>query len=439
MKDFAKGATVAMLTLLSKLVLKKYKPKVVVVTGSVGKTSTKDAIYTALGPFVHVRKSEKSYNSDLGVPLTILGAPNGWNNPFIWLANILGGLSLVLFKHTYPEWLVLEVGVGKPGDMKRIASWLHSDVVVITHFGTVPVHVEFFASKEEIVKEKKQLINTLRKDGLLLLHCEDKEVCALKGDYKDIKVRTYGFRDEADIKGTLPQIIYAKGSRGNDIPTGMSFRVDIAGNSLPISIKGGLGLGHLSGPLAGIALVVDEKFNIVEAGKAFETFALPPARMRLVEGREGSTIIDDTYNSSPVALRAGLEMLASIENHGMKGRKIAVLGDMLELGKHTEEEHREAGRATAKVASILYTIGPRAEFIAKGAIEAGMREDRIVVYRSLIEAIEPIIDIISDTDIILVKGSQSMRMERLVEAIMAHPEDKEKLLCRQEVEWLKKK
>jgi len=112
---------------------------------------------------------------------------------------------------------------------------------------------------------------------------------------------------------------------------------------------------------------------------------------------------------------------------------------LLELGKHTGEEHREVGRAAAKFASMLYTIGPRAEFIAKGAIEAGMREDRIVVYRSLIEAIEPIIDIISDTDIILVKGSQSMRMERLVEAIMAHPEDKEKLLCRQEVEWLKKK
>ena len=155
MKEYAKFVTVYILTKLSKLILKKYKPKIVVVTGSVGKTSTKDAIYTAISPFAHVRKSEKSYNSEIGIPLTILGAPNGWSNPSVWLANILGGISLVLFKHKYPEWLVLEVGVGKPGDMKKIASWLRSDVVVITHFGTVPVHIEFFASKSEIVKEKK--------------------------------------------------------------------------------------------------------------------------------------------------------------------------------------------------------------------------------------------------------------------------------------------
>jgi UDP-N-acetylmuramoyl-tripeptide--D-alanyl-D-alanine ligase len=435
MKEYAKFVTVYILTKLSKLILKKYKPKIVVVTGSVGKTSTKDAIYTAISPFAHVRKSEKSYNSEIGIPLTILGAPNGWSNPSVWLANILGGISLVLFKHKYPEWLVLEVGVGKPGDMKKIASWLRSDVVVITHFGTVPVHIEFFASKSEIVKEKKQLINTLKKDGLLLLHSEDKDVHDLKHEFGHLNVRTYGFGDVADIKGTMPQIIYEMGARGKDVPVGMSFRVDISGNSVPINITGGLGMGHLSGPLAGIALVVDQKWNIVEASKAFEEFVLPQARMRLVEGREGSTIIDDTYNSSPAALRASIDMLGSVET---KGRKIAVLGDMLELGKHTEEEHLEAGRRVSKVASILYTIGPRAEFIAKGAIEAGLSEDRVVIFRSLKDAIEPIRDIIGDTDVILVKGSQSMRMERLVEAIMAHPENKANLLCRQEEEWLKR-
>src|SRR3989344_3343177 len=116
----------------SRLVLAKYKPKVVAITGSVGKTSTKDAIYTVMSHGFYVRKSEKSYNSELGLPLTVLGCANAWNNPLLWLKVFLKGAWLVLWPHKYPKWLVLEVGVGKPGDMKKTASWLKTDAVVIT-------------------------------------------------------------------------------------------------------------------------------------------------------------------------------------------------------------------------------------------------------------------------------------------------------------------
>src|SRR3989338_2641731 len=142
------------LRLESELVLWKYRPKEVLITGSVGKTSTKDAVYAVLYKVTHVRKSEKSYNSEIGLPLTILGVPNAWNNPLGWAQNIFNGLWLFIWPHPYPKWLVLEVGVGKPGDIKRTASWLHSDAIIITGIGDMPPHIEFFSSHKHLVEEK---------------------------------------------------------------------------------------------------------------------------------------------------------------------------------------------------------------------------------------------------------------------------------------------
>src|SRR5258708_612279 len=162
MKDILKRIISYILRIESQMVLWKYKPKVVSITGSVGKTSTKDAVYAVISKISYVRKSEKSYNSEIGLPLTILGIPNGWNNPVIWLENILRGFWLFIWPHKYPEWLVLEVGVGKPGDMKRTASWLKSDVVIITAIGENPVHIEFFESRKHLMEEKSSLIKTFK-------------------------------------------------------------------------------------------------------------------------------------------------------------------------------------------------------------------------------------------------------------------------------------
>ena len=105
----------------ARIVLKRYRPKIIAVTGSVGKTSTKDAIFTILSKFKTVRKSEKSYNSEIGLPLTILGVPNGWNSSVVWIENIIKGFLLILWTKSYPEWLILEVGAGKPNDIKKVA------------------------------------------------------------------------------------------------------------------------------------------------------------------------------------------------------------------------------------------------------------------------------------------------------------------------------
>jgi UDP-N-acetylmuramoyl-tripeptide--D-alanyl-D-alanine ligase len=113
MKTIFRKIIVYILQIESRLVLSKYKPKVVAITGSVGKTSTKDAVYAVVSKIAYVRKSEKSFNSEIGLPLTILGVPNAWSNPFSWFINIIKGLWLFIWPHKYPKWLILEVGVGQ--------------------------------------------------------------------------------------------------------------------------------------------------------------------------------------------------------------------------------------------------------------------------------------------------------------------------------------
>src|SRR3989338_1816365 len=162
MKNLFKKLIVFIITLQARAVLRKYKPMIVAVTGSVGKTSTKDAIYAVLSKSARVRKSEKSFNSEIGLPLTILGAPNAWSNPFRWLANIVDGLFLIWFDAPYPEWLVLEVGADRPGDIRSLAGWLPVDIAVITRLPEVPVHVEFFDSPEAVVEEKASLIDAIK-------------------------------------------------------------------------------------------------------------------------------------------------------------------------------------------------------------------------------------------------------------------------------------
>ncbi|MEJ0002291.1 MAG: Mur ligase family protein [bacterium] len=239
----------------SRLVLWKYKPKVVAITGSVGKTSTKDAVYAVISSFAYVRKSEKSYNSEIGLPLTILGVPNGWSSPYVWLKNILKGAWLFIWPHKYPEWLVLEVGVGKPGDMDKTASWLASDAVIMTAIGDTPVHIEFFDSRAHLIEEKSRLIKTLKREGLLVLNADDPAMLAMKAKSNRRSI-TYGFQEGADIVGSGESILY----NGN-VPAGLVFRVDDGGASLPVTIEGVFGRNHAYATLAALALSSGPQFR----------------------------------------------------------------------------------------------------------------------------------------------------------------------------------
>ena len=423
----------------ARLVIFKYKPKIIAITGSVGKTSTKDAIYAVLSGVSYVRKSEKSYNSEIGLPLAVLGVSSGWNDPLHWLKNIYEGLWLFIWPHKYPAWLILEIGVGHPGDMRRTASWLKTDAVVITAIGETPAHIEFFDSRKHLIKEKSHLIKTLKKDGLLILNADDEDVLRMGGG-RVHRVITYGWKNKADVFGGSDSIFYDD----QGIPKGIIFRVEEEGNSLPVVIEGVFGRNHVYASLASLALILGLKFNLINAISKLKNYDVSPGRMRLLPGINDSLIIDDTYNSSPVACESALKTLGEIRREiNDQGRKIAILGDMLELGRHTEEAHKNIGRIAGETlgaqGDVLITVGPRAKAFREGAVSTGMNEKNIFEFLNSNEVSSFIKTFLQKGDLVLVKGSQGMRMERIVGSILSDQKNKNKLLVRQDDEWLEKK
>jgi UDP-N-acetylmuramoyl-tripeptide--D-alanyl-D-alanine ligase len=431
MKEIFKKVIAYTLKVESRLVLWKYKPKVIAITGSVGKTSTKDAVYAVLSKIAYVRKSEKSFNSEIGLPLTVLGVPNGWSNPITWLHNVLVGFWLFVWPHTYPEWLVLEVGVGKPDDMRKTASWLKSDAVIITAIGDTPSHIEFFNSRKHLVEEKSQLIKTLKKDGLLVLNADDETVLEMKEKTKNIVI-TYGFKEGADLLGSSDSIFY----NDEGEPEGIIFRADEKGVSLPVVIEGVFGRNHVYATLSALALSSGLKLNMINAISALKNYDVSPGRMRLLKGINETLIIDDTYNSSPFACEFALKTLSEVKN---RKRKIAILGDMLELGKHTVDAHKNIGKIAKENVDVLVVVGLRAKAMKEGAIEAGMDSENIFEFLDSYEAGSFVKTFVKKGDLVLVKGSQGMRMERVTEALLLDQANKKSLLVRQDKEWLRKK
>lgn len=426
MKVLIRNIVTLILETEARLVLKKYKPKIIAVTGSVGKTSTKDAIFAVVGEQLIARKSEKSFNSEIGLPLTILNCESGWSNPLIWFKNIIKGLVLIFTSVHYPKWLVLEIGAGKPGDIARAVTLVVPDIAVVTRFGEVPVHVEFFKNPDELFDEKANLVKALRPTGVLIVNADDERVLALR-EKTTAMLLTYGLNAGAMFRATNIKVAYEGAT-----PAGTGFKLEYDGNVFPVEMSGVLGVQPVYSALASIAVGAYLKLNIIDIIGRLSSHISPAGRMRIIPGIKGSTIIDDTYNASPVASEAALEALKSIK---AKGKKIVVLGDMLELGKFTVDEHKKLGKLAGKFADIIIAVGPRAKYIVEGAIEADMSEKNIIDFDNSIEAGKYVEEIIKEGDIVLVKGSQGMRMERAVEEIMAEPERAGELLVRQEDEW----
>lgn len=429
MKSIFKKIVSNIIQFESKLIIKKYNPKIVAVTGSVGKTSTKDAIFSVLATSLYVRKSEKSFNSDIGIPLTILGCENAWNNPIKWFLNIWKGLCLIICKTKYPEWLVIEVGADRPDDIKNITKWLKPDIAVLTRFAKTPVHIEFFGSRDALIKEKKYLVDAVKKDGIVIANADDIDAMNMAEKSK-AKILTYGFFGEADIKASNIAINYTDG-----IADGMLFKVEQKENAVPILIKGSVGIQNIYSSLAAITVGFSQNINFIKASEGLLKHEAPKGRMIVMKGIKNTTIIDDTYNSSPVALEAALGVLKKIET---KGRKIAILGDMMELGKHSVEEHYEAGKKVTDSCDILMTVGVRSRKMAEGALDAKMSELNIFQFDNSVEVGKALQDILKEGDVALIKGSQSTRMERAVEEVMAEPERASEILVRQEEEWKKR-
>ena len=430
MKAFCKSIVVAILIQEAKWLLQRHKPTIVAITGSVGKTTTKDAIYAAIKNSVSARKSEKSFNSEIGVPITVLGLTNGWNNPFLWVKNIFDGFFLALFSKTYPAVLILEAGIDRPGDMDRLTAWLTPDIVVLTRLPSVPVHVEYFETPEAVVTEKMKLVSALKPEGTLVYNHDD---TIIQSQLPDVLQRCIGFSRyvPSDFTAAKDTIMYV-----DNVPVGVVFTVSHGTETFSAEVDGTVGTSQVYACTAAVAVATLLGVSIDEAVVSLHDLRTPNGRLRLLSGLKGSIILDDTYNSSPIACEQGLQTLAEIRH---SKRKIAVLGDMLELGRYSSDEHEKIGVLAAKCCDVLLTVGVRARKIAEGALNNGMPEECILQYDDAAKAGIELQNLLEPGDLILVKASQGIRAERIVEEIMAEPERAAELLVRQDEAWAKLK
>ena len=454
MKSKKKVLLKKLLKYFAEKALRKYKPRIVGVTGSVGKTSTKEAIFSVLSAKFRVRKNEKNYNNEIGLPLTVLGIESGGGSVWKWIVVFLQAIGVVFFssREKYPEILVLELGADRPGDIKYLVNFLQPEVGVVTTVGIS--HLEFFQSKNNIIREKSFLVRNLKKDGLAVLNFDDEEVrkmaCPRTNSSKTNQLSNsknnptigvgvnkifFGFDDAAEVHASDIFFGYgkAKDSFGGDINEikGISFKLSYEGTTLPVRLIRSVGRPQIYAVLAATAVGIHFDMNLLEIAEALKDFQAPAGRLNLIEGIKNTVIIEDSYNSAPQSAIAALEVLEKIEAR----RKIAALGDMLELGEGTEEGHREVGRYVAEMADILFAVGERAKFIADEAERTGLDKNKIFCYTDSSEAKIPIQNMLQEGDVILIKGSQGARMERISKEIMRNPEDAEKLLPRQTAEW----
>lgn len=217
----------------------------------------------------------------------------------------------------------------------------------------------------------------------------------------------------------------------------MSMRITMDGGSAPYVATGVLGAHSLLPMLAAVAVGGALGKGLAELVASLGQYEPPPGRMHLLPGIKDTLIIDDTYNSSPAATAAALDTVLALKAH-MNGRQILVLADMLELGRHSVDEHRKIGAQAAKIADVLVTVGFRARDIAGAALDNGLPDGSIFQYEDASKAGDELAAMLMPCDSVLVKGSQSMRMEKTVEHLMRDPERAGELLVRQDVDWKKK-
>src|SRR3989339_108492 len=421
------------LNILAKRYLRKYKPMIVGVTGNVGKTTTKEAIATVVSAIKRTRVSAGNLNNEIGLPLTILGDysteyySSGTSASF-WLKVLWNGFIGLIIKQKYPEILVLEYGADHPGDIKKLARRFKPHIGIVTAVGETPVHVEYFHNKEHVAREKSELLRLMSESDYAVLNYDDPLVAKMAHSTR-AKVVSYGFTENSQLK--LSSYDYAYDEDGK--PIGVSFKINQGISSVPVRMAGSLGksMALSCGAAAAVGRILG--LNLVSISEALSRFHGQPGRLRILPGIKGSIIIDDTYNASPAAMHLALKVLKDIKG----ARKLAVLGDMLELGEYSIKAHQDVGNMAGNITDALVCVGARAKFIADSASNQMLKEN-IYTFETSDAAKLKVQEIIREGDVVLIKGSQGIRMEKVVEEIMAEPEKKMELLVRQSRKWLAK-
>jgi UDP-N-acetylmuramoyl-tripeptide--D-alanyl-D-alanine ligase len=431
--DYIKKITKIIFQYEASLVLKKYKPKIIAISGSVGKTLTREAVYLVLSKKFFVRKNEKSFTAELGVPMTVIGCSLGVITPIQMVKNIFLGLKLLIYRNSYPEWLILEIDADKPGDLSFISSFLSIDILIMTAIGEVPSHVESFYDVDRFLFDKRFIINSVKPDGVIIYNIDDLQTSNLLQDVT-LKKIPCGTGEASLIRGSDFKILYST-TKQSSIPVGMSFEISSNSKISPVTIFGSVGIHNEYACLLAFALGLEFGLGVKELSLSLNKYKSLPGRMNIISGINDTIIIDDSYNASPIAMSQALVVFGNIVS---PGKKIVVLGDMLELGKYSADEHRKLAGLIKENVSYLICVGFRMHKVTEELESLGFNKSNILSVDSSEEAGKELQKILSSGDTILVKGSQLMRMERVVEEVMKHRKEKENLLVRQEEDWLQR-
>jgi UDP-N-acetylmuramoyl-tripeptide--D-alanyl-D-alanine ligase len=347
------------------------------------------------------------------VPLSILGDYSEISKLvwFFWLKVVISSIWNVLFKSRslYPKVLVLEYGADKPGDIVRLIDLAKPHIAVISAIGQIPVHVENYPQGiEAVVREKNKLISDLSVDDVAILNVDDPMVVKAMEKTR-AKILSFGFSKDAGI-----QISNFKHFTNGSKIIGITFKLESGGASIPVVLKGAFSIAHAyaAACAACVAFVFD--INLVGSANAFAVFYKPiKGRSTIIEGIKQTQIVDESYNSSPIALEMALKSMKEIKNI----RKIAVLGDMLELGDYTQKAHELIGDFVPLCTDILITVGPRAKFIAQRAIKKGMDKKSVFSFEEPQNAGLKLQEIMKKGDLILIKGSRIVGLDKVIEEV----------------------
>jgi UDP-N-acetylmuramyl pentapeptide synthase len=417
-----KNKVAAILAWFTRKILAKYKPKVIGITGSVGKTSARNAIYTIVSQTLRARQPIENYNNEFGLPFTIIGVKSPGRSIGKWISLFLKALSLVFFKQRYPQVLILEMGVDHPGDMDYLLSLVQPDIALITGVGMS--HYEFFANLETIEKEKGKLAQGVNLGGTVIANADNQAAMRIKSAVKTSSL-SYAVNNQADVMiKNIEESLQGKYFT--------NFKVVTPARTYEGKINA-VGNVHLSALLSALAVAEVSKIDTESITKALMNYKPVPGRLNIIPGIKHSVLIDDTYNAAPDSM---VEAFALFDR--MPGNfRMVVLGDMLELGAAADEAHTQVGhRAAALNLDYLVTVGPGGQMIADSAREAGMLPEKIVSFATAEQAKRQVQELLKPEGLVLIKGSQGVRMEKITLEIMAEPMRASELLCRQYGKWL---
>ncbi len=354
-----------------------YNIPVIGVTGSVGKTSTKDIISSVMSKKYNTLKTIGNYNNHIGVPLTILSLKD-------------------------ETAAVIEMGMNHQGEISVLTQISRPTMSVITNIGTS--HIGELGSRENILKAKLEILEGMEEDAPIIINNDNDMLHQWYLDNKDHKnIITYGIENKSDV---MAENISAKSD-------GSKFTVEVDGKTYNVEINIG-GKHFITNSLCAICVGRQNNIEMEKIIEGIKEFKLTSRRMETKQGINSSTLINDSYNASYDSMKAGIEYLSSIKG----GRKIAVLGDMFELGKFEKELHEKVGEEIYKnKIDILVTVGKASKYISARAKSLGMEEQNIFTYDTQEEAIETLKNIIKENDYILIKASNRMHFDEIVKKL----------------------